>query len=152
MHQVKIPLVRWIEMIHQLRERGDSCRESGAFLLASKETYDIIDILYYDDLEPGCLNKGGIVFTHVGYSRLWAYCKDKDLRVVADVHTHPGRWTKQSVTDKMHPMIVVPDHLALIVPFYAKFNNGDIKGVGAYQYLGSKQWKNYKGKKNIIQN
>lgn len=151
MHQVKIPLDKWTEMIHQLRLRGEGCRESGAFLLASKEDYKVIDIVYYDDLEPGCLSKGYIVFTHAGYSRLWNYCKENNIRVVADIHTHPGRWTKQSATDKQHPMIIVRDHLALIVPFYARFNNDTIKGIGAYHYLGDKQWKNYNLKKNIIQ-
>ena len=67
---------------------------------------------YYDDLDPGCL-VGNIHIRAAGFSKLWDLCDVESLRVVADIHTHPGASVAQSSIDRANPMIAREGHLAL---------------------------------------
>jgi proteasome lid subunit RPN8/RPN11 len=112
------------ELIEQLAVRGRGARESGAFLLTDRNSpkdrlpQPVTAIAYYDDLDPDCLN-GVINFTADGYTALGAVCRRRELRVVGDVHTHPGRRVAQSPIDAAHPMVALDGHVAIIVPQYA---------------------------------
>ncbi|MBB6627498.1 hypothetical protein H5V45_09200 [Nocardioides sp. KIGAM211] len=136
----------FLTMMRQLERHGEHRREAGAFLLASAaaaaETTRVHRVLnglwhriptrlasasrhahvdavtavaYYKDLDPGCLT-GGITFHAIGYTRLSELCRSQGLRVVADIHLHPGNGTRQSTTDADHPMVACAGHLALIAP------------------------------------
>ena len=70
---------------------------------------------YFDDLDPECL-VGNIHIRASGFSKLWDLCDVEGLRVVADIHTHPGTSVAQSSIDRANPMIAREGHLALIVP------------------------------------
>jgi hypothetical protein len=133
----------WSELILQLRNRGENRRESGAFLLASPDSQEIRDFICYDDLDPSCYDTGIIVLQSAGYRPLWEYCTSHALTAIADVHTHPIRWTGQSAADKAHPMIVQQGHISLIVPRYAQGNIRSLKGVGFHEYLGDLRWKTH---------
>lgn len=133
----------WTKLIAELCSRGDGIRESGAFLLAAINKKIVTDFICYDDCDPDCLKGRYIEFSGEGYSMLWEHCRVHDLHVVADVHTHPRSWTGQSETDKAHPMILFPGHVALIVPHYAQYNADSITGVGAFEYQGDKKWKSF---------
>ena len=93
---------------------GDS--EAGAFLLGSRHGGErsVAKAVYFDDLDPDCL-VGSIHFRAAGYSKLWDLCDAEELRVLADVHTHPGTRVAQSSIDRENPMIARIGHLALIV-------------------------------------
>jgi len=130
----------WRKLILDLRRRGRGRRESGAFLLAPADRTRIDLYICYDDLDPKCLDSGIIVFRGSGYVPLWELCLKTHHKVVADVHTHPGRWTEQSGSDQTHPMVGVAGHLALIVPHFARENVGSLRGVGVHRYLGNHQW------------
>jgi len=127
-------------MIADLKARGRGKRESGAFLLGPLEGKTITEYICYDDLDPRSLDTGIIEFDHIGFSKLWPYCVKKQIRVYADVHTHPGGGTRQSGLDIDNPMIVEKGHIAFIVPNYAQNNRQHLQGVGVYEYLGSKKW------------
>ena len=72
------------------------------------------------------------------------------MRVIADIHTHPGRLTALSDTDWDNPMIPRSGHIALIVPSYAKGNSFNLNGVGAHLYLGNSRWESMKKPSDLI--
>lgn len=136
----------WDELLEKLRERGNGVRESGAFLLGVGDgaRRTARRIVLYDDLDPNCLNEGYVHFDGRHYGRLWEICAQESLSVVADVHTHPCG-PGQSHSDKTHPMVSIPGHIALIVPNYAQgaVTAGD---VGVYVYRGRYRWTEYRGR------
>jgi len=136
----------WHELLEKLRERGGGVRESGAFLLGVGDgaRRAARRIVLYDDLDPNCLNEGYVRFDGRHYGRLWEICAQESLSVVADVHTHPYG-PGQSHSDKTHPMVSIPGHIALIVPHYAQ---GELStaDVGVYVYRGRYRWKAYQSR------
>lgn len=141
---IDVPL--WDELLSKLRERGGGFRESGAFLLGTDNDGDRVvrRIVLYDDLDPNCLNEGYVHFDGHCYGRLWELCAQASLSVVGDVHTHPYG-PGQSHSDKLHPMVSIPGHIALIVPNYAQ---GLIRAsdIGVYVYHGRYRWTAYGGR------
>jgi proteasome lid subunit RPN8/RPN11 len=137
----------WEELLQKLRERGGGVRESGAFLLGAGTGAERTAqrIVLYDDLDPNCLDQGYVHFDGRYYSNLWEICALELLSVVADVHTHPYG-PGQSHSDRTHPMIAIPGHLALIVPNFAQ---GAVAAadVGVYVYRGRHRWSAYRGRR-----
>lgn len=135
----------WAELTHELSVRGRGSRESGAFLLAPKngDGRTVTWIVYLDDLDPDCL-VGGIHFDGMAYRRLREVAIEREARVVADVHTHPGEWVEQSHTDQDNPMVARAGHIALIIP---NFSAPPIKvhQVGVHEYLGDRGWRSWFG-------
>jgi hypothetical protein len=125
----------------QLKRRGNGVRESGAFLLGNLGGCKIKHFIPYDDLDPAALDSGIIAFQGLGFVPLWNYCQRNRMQVLADVHTHGGKWTGQSETDRTNPMIETPGHVALIIPNFAHGNKASLKGVGIYEYLGNHKWR-----------
>lgn len=140
MQPLFIPVLLWYSLIKALRRRSKGIRESGAFLLGSAESNKIAFFVLYDDLDPHCLDKGIIIFDGAGFVTLWKLCEEKHLKVLADIHTHPGRFVVQSGTDKINAMISKKGHIALIVPNYARNYFLDFKGIGIYEYLEHNRW------------
>ena len=132
----------WANLIGELRTRGNALKESGAFLLARPGSRRVVRAAYYDDLDPRCLDSGYIQFDGAGYVPLSEICEGSGLRIIGDVHTHPGSWTGQSQADRDHPMMARAGHIALIVPHFARKNRFTLKGVGAYLYQGDGRWQN----------
>lgn len=141
---LKIDALLWEELLQKVRERGGGVRESGAFLLGNGNERVVRNIVLYDDLDPNCLNEGYVHFDGRYYGRLWELCAQASLSVVADVHTHPYG-PGQSHSDKTHPMVSIPGHIALILPNYAQ---GSIctSDIGLYIYLGRYRWTAYHGR------
>jgi hypothetical protein len=134
----------WRSLLAALEERGQGRRESGAFLCTSHMTRPRVTcFVLYDELDPDCLT-GGIDFHGIGYHRLSDYCHDHGVRVIADVHTHPGRHTRQSLLDQGHPMVSRAGHVALVVPHFAK---GRIRphDVGVHRYRANYEWDEWHG-------
>ncbi len=145
--RLEIDAALFAGMMSQLAHRGGGSRESGAFLLtttasepaAADGAWQLVTaIAYYDDLDPGSLT-GDITFTADGYTALAAICRRNGLKIAADIHTHPGRWVRQSQTDETHPMVALPGHIALIAPRYAQ-GLIEIRDLGAHHYHGDGQW------------
>lgn len=140
---IRIPVCLWAKLLRDLRRKGQGRGESGAFLLGRDDNSPgrVTAYLPYDAIDPGAYQGGAIQFHAVGYAALWAYCKDKQLQVLADVHTHPGRDVGQSSIDQRHPMVPVVGHTAMIVPHFANTSWWSLKAVGVYEYLGNFQWR-----------
>ena len=142
---IKIPRPLWARAIFQLRKRSDGRRESGAFLLCAKNpaASKVTAFICYDDLDPDAYQSGAIAFHAAGYSTLWQHCDECGLRVLADVHTHPGGSVQQSWIDQRNPMIPTVGHTALIVPNFGQTPWWHLKEVGVYEYLGSFNWRSH---------
>lgn len=141
-HELSCSWLVWRRLLAGLRQRGRSySRESGAFLLGRDAggRRRIVEFVLYDDLDPNCLETGIIRFDGRYFGRLWEICRQRNLAVVADVHTHPGS-SHQSDSDRAHPMITQAGHIALIVPRFAKtpVRRTD---VGMYRYQGAGRWR-----------
>jgi proteasome lid subunit RPN8/RPN11 len=140
----------WRELLGELEHRGEGWRESGAFLCAdvSGKRPDVTRLVYFDDLDPDCLN-GGIHIVGTAYSKLWDICEAENLRVVGDVHTHPGANVAQSCIDSSSPALARVGHVALIVPNLAA---GDIgpSAVGVHLYQGDAGWRSWFSRRATI--
>ena len=142
---IHLPLWLWAKIIFDLRRKGKGRGESGAFLLGrdGNSPARVTAYLPYDDIDSCAYQGGAIQFHAAGYAALWAYCKKKQLQVLADVHTHPGRDVGQSPIDQRHPMVPVVGHTAMIVPHFGKTGWWSHDAVGVYEYIGNFQWRSH---------
>lgn len=140
--RIKIPRLTWMNLVGELQRRGQSRRESGAFLLGSATNNDrkVSRFVCYDDLDPAALETGYVMFHARGLSALWALCSEQQLKVLADVHTHPTSDVRQSSIDQDHPMLPVKGHVALILPRYGKTSKWSLAGVGMHVFQGGRRW------------
>src|SRR5579863_3953362 len=148
--KIEINRLFWFALTKELHRRGGNKRESGAFLLSREESSRIVRAVYYNDLDTHCLDRGYIHFDGAGYVPLWNICQNEKLRVVADVHTHPTRWTDQSESDEANPMIAQKGHVALIIPSYARRLRFSLRGVAVFEYLGDGDWKKWAAHSGIV--
>jgi len=137
----------WRRLVLELRRRGHGRHESGAFLLTPQNRDDgrVTTFVCYDDLDPDAYEGGAIAFHAVGHAALWELCERRGLRVLADVHTHPRSYIRQSPTDEHNPMIPLKGHIALILPHYAHTPWRTLDRSGVYEYLGNFQWRTHPG-------
>jgi proteasome lid subunit RPN8/RPN11 len=134
------------QLADELRRRARGQREAGAFLLGTNRPHtvdgnpsiEVVDVAYYDDLDPSSLT-GNITFHSSGYRVLGQLCRDRQLEVVADIHTHPAGSVRQSSVDRRHPMIAVPGHLAFIAPDHAADLHHP-RQLGAHIFKGDGNW------------
>ncbi len=146
-HRLSCSSKLWRAGLDELHRRGGGRRESGAFLLGSRDgdRCRVNRFVFYDDLDPHSLDTGIVIFDGVGYGPLWRMCRETGLQVVADVHTHPGI-ARQSPSDRDNPMVAERGHLALIVPEFARRRVGPSE-LGIYEYEGDHRWRDRTGKK-----
>src|SRR6266576_2477320 len=90
---LRIHPTRWDALFAELASRGEGWKGSGAFLLTPKagDRRTVSEIVYFDELDPDALT-GAIHLRSLAFSRLWRICRERELAVLADVHTHPGAW------------------------------------------------------------
>lgn len=141
-HELSCSWLLWRRLTQALRERGrGESRESGAFLLGPKPSgapARVSEFVLYDDLDPRALDTGIVRFDGRHFGKLWALCRDRKLTVLADVHVHPAG-SGQSASDRAHPMIAEPGHIALILPNFARVPIPR-EDVGIYRYQGAGAW------------
>ena len=146
--RIQIDLDLWQEIVQELGRRSlGGSREAGVFLLVPREqgARRVVRAAYFDDLDSECL-VGNIHIRASGFSKLWGLCDAERLRVIADVHTHPGTSVSQSSTDQANPMIAREGHLALIVP-YQGTRPVQATDVGVHEYRGDRGWASWFGSK-----
>ena len=144
--RIRIDADLWQEIVQELGRRSlGGTRESGVFLLVSAEDEAgrVVRAAYFNDLDPECL-VGNIHIRASGFSKLWDLCDTKRLRVIADVHTHPGTSDVQSSIDRANPMIAREGYMALIVPHYGT-RPVQARDVGVHQYRGDRGWESWFG-------
>jgi proteasome lid subunit RPN8/RPN11 len=134
---------RWRTMTRELARRGRGERESGAFLLgnAKSDSRRVVGWIPFDDLDADALN-GAISIRGEAFNKLWEICRKEGLRVLADVHTHPGGHVRQSHTDESNPMVAQRGHIAIILPRFAQ-DRPRLDELGVHVYEGNRTWKSY---------
>jgi hypothetical protein len=144
--RVRFTRPQWSELISELGRRAGGVRESGAFLLADVRFRfpTVRRIVYYDDLDPRSLN-GGVLLRSSAYGTLWRLCSNHGLRVIADLHTHPGDFVSQSDTDRTHPTIATAGHVAIVVPHLAGRPIAPAE-CGVHVYRGGHRWESHFGR------
>jgi proteasome lid subunit RPN8/RPN11 len=129
----------WAELLDGLRQRGRYERESGAFLLGQIDgPRRVMSIVFYNEIDPAAFDTGIIVIDGGCMADLWRICRERGELVVADVHTHGGS-AGQSESDRKHPIIAEPGHVAMILPNFAA-EPVRLKEIGLYRYLGRFDW------------
>jgi proteasome lid subunit RPN8/RPN11 len=132
-----------VQVLRELRSRGDGVREAGGFLIGRRDASGarrITGLIPYDEVDPLAL-RGIIVFDGSKMDRVWARCAELGVEVVADLHTHPGGYG-QSRTDQANPMLPERGHMALIVPNFADRDYGPGQ-IGIYEFLGRGAWRDH---------
>lgn len=135
--QIHIKNSLWQDLCRDLESSSARRQESGAFLLGAENRID--SYVLYDQLDKNCLFQGVIRLEGKHYGRLGKICRERSQKVIADVHTHPGR-EHQSSIDRANPIIDERGHIGLIIPFYAT-RNPTPSTTGVYQYLGNRCWR-----------
>lgn len=135
----------WAAILAHLRHAGAGVGESGAFLLGKvlRDLRVATDFLPYEWLQHDALHAEFVQLSGASFSRLWDYCAEHALEVVADVHTH-RYGAAQSRSDRENPMLAVAGHIALIVPDFAQ-GLVDLENLGLYVYQGAHRWQRYRG-------
>lgn len=138
--RVRMTHEQWDDLVAELGRRAGGVREAGAFLLADTDgdRRTVRRVVYFDDVDPTCLT-GGISMHSSGFDALWAICSADKLRVIADVHTHPGDFVRQSDIDEANPMIATSGHVAIIVPHLAA-RTVKARDCGVHTYRGAHTW------------
>jgi hypothetical protein len=153
LHKLAVPRGTWERGAAELARRGQGRRESGAFILGSHRggRRHADRFVFYDDLDPHCLDSGIVVFDGaVGFPKLWAICRQTDLDVVADVHTHGGLGAaRQSGIDERNPMIARRGHIALVVPNLAQ-GHERTTDIGKHVYAGNFKWKDHSSDEHFL--
>jgi hypothetical protein len=145
---LKIHVLLWRRLYSELRKRSGGRRESGAFLLGTGSR--ICEFICYDDIDPTALETGIVKIKGVAFVRVWEYCALRQIKVLADVHTHPSDWTEQSYSDQSHPVVSQAGHIAIILPSFASRRWPSLRGAGIYEYLGEHRWKSGKVKISLL--
>ncbi|RFS15687.1 Mov34/MPN/PAD-1 family protein [Emticicia sp. C21] len=139
---MKISFYRWLCLTIGLRRRGKGIRESGAFLIGKVGSTRISKIIFYDELDPNAFKSGIIELEGLGHGKLAEMLKNFRGEVLADIHTHPiGCSTRQSDSDRRHPMVRLKGHIAFIAPDFALNKFLMPKDCSAYLYEGSFKWR-----------
>ena len=130
----------WQSLLGHLCDQGKGIQESGAFLLGSINGNQrmIRSFLPYERLQADALHRDYVSLNSDSFSKLWALCREHNVSVVGDVHTHRFG-PQQSRSDRANPMIARKGHMAIIVP---RFAHGKIESreVGLHCYQGAHKW------------
>lgn len=136
-----ISVFLWFKLIAGLGKRGQGTRESGGFLMGKPEKRKVVKVVFYDQFDENVSDSGIIKFK--GGAVFFEYLANEKLEVLADIHSHPTSDTRQSDSDKEHPMIRLKGHIAIIAPNYAKNLFIFPKDCSVYGYLGNFEWKKF---------
>lgn len=131
----------WAAGTRELERRTlKASRESGAFLLGEDkgEHKQILEFVFYDDVDPHALDTGIVRFAGNKLPALWEHCRRRGYGIVADVHVHPFGYG-QSASDRADPVMPRAGHIAIIIPHFARRETRP-GGIGLYEYLGDGRW------------
>ena len=139
MRKIIVPIRLWVQLIYGLKTRCQGKRESGGLLSSKRGKLKVKEIVFYDQFDKTVSDSGIIEFK--GGVRLYEYLANKNMEIMADIHTHPTSNTSQSTSDKSHPIIRIKGHIAIIAPNFAKNIFLLPKDCSIYEYQGELTWK-----------
>lgn len=132
----------WLETWEGLRLRGEGLREAACVWGGTREaTVDrATSVTFLDDL-PGV--RAGARYhrlTRVTIAALFEVLTRNGDMIVADIHTHPERWTGLSRTDAASPIEFRPGLPAMVIPHFATVAP-TLAGLGLHEYIGDGRWR-----------
>lgn len=132
----------WEQTWAGLLSHGGGEREAACLWAGTRNgALEIVrEVLFFEDF--GETNQGPL---HHRIPRnvtaaMFAHLQSTQELILADVHTHPGRWVDLSPVDSAHPIEYRIGLLALVIPAYAK-GRRVLSRVGVHEYLGEGQWR-----------
>lgn len=132
----------WVQTWTGLQKRGGGVRESacvwGGIRSTAQDTAQ--SVVFLDDL-PG-VNAGARYhqLSRKTVEALFKILMTNHHMIVADIHTHPGRWVDLSPTDAEHPVEFRRGLPAMIIPNFA-MNPPTLDGLGLHEYMGEGDWR-----------
>jgi proteasome lid subunit RPN8/RPN11 len=132
----------YAKLMADVARSGRGVKEAGAFLLGSiaPDRRKATAYIMYDSVAPESSRKHVYVaFTSQEMARAWEICYASGLQVVADIHSHP-QGPQQSISDRAHPIVSLPGHVALIAPFFA-MRNPQPADLGVHVFEGAGCWR-----------
>jgi proteasome lid subunit RPN8/RPN11 len=139
-HKLRCSRALWRSICRELCERSEGRHESGCFLLgrAIDGCKVVSDTVYYDELDPNAYASGVCILKANSFGKLWKICRERDLDVVADIHTHLFS-ANQSQADRTNPMIAEKGYIALIAPQLCCKRSAPAD-MNIYEYQGAHRW------------
>jgi len=125
-----------------LRNRGQGWHETACVWAGHRSGQEerVVEIIFLDDL-PGVesfelQHRTSRTATEILFEML----RQKQLSIIADVHTHPEDWVDLSRVDQAHPIEYRPGLTALVLPYYAS-REPSINATGVHIYCGKGRWR-----------
>jgi len=97
-----------------------------------------------DTLDEHAYDSGVCILEAPAFAKLWGICRERQLTVVGDVHSH-GSLALQSEADRTNPMVARAGHVALIAPDFAR-PPVKLRHLGVYEYRGNHEWNDHTGR------
>lgn len=140
-HIISIPAYIWDETVRGLAGRSQGLRESGCIWAGKRNelTWTVKEVVFLDDLPGVRRHQLYHRMPRVAINKLFELLREKDLQIIADLHTHPTDWVELSDTDKIHPIEYRIGLIAIVFPNFAQFPHTFIN-LGVHEYLGSSEW------------
>lgn len=140
--EILISTTQWKETWAGLKIRGQESREALCVWAGDRKSqpWKVLEVVFLDDF-PGV--EGFARFHRVSREAVTALFRclhQKNLQLIADVHSHPGSWVGLSDIDMEHPLEFRVGFLSLVLPSYA-IPKPDIGAVGVHEYIGNMEWK-----------
>jgi proteasome lid subunit RPN8/RPN11 len=145
-HRLRCSRQLWTAISREIDRRGARLHEAGAFLLGHMEgsCRVVSDVVFYDELDEHAYDSGVCILEAPAFAKLWGICRERQLTVVGDVHSHGGL-ALQSEADRTNPMVARAGHVALIVPDFAR-PPVKLRHLGVYEYRGNHEWNDHTGR------
>lgn len=131
----------WVSTWEGLQCRSAGQVESACVWLGprSNTTQVALEAVFLDDL-PGTIGRRLQHRTsRQAVAMLLEVARQKQLSIVADLHTHPSDWVDLSDVDQEHPIEYRVGLIALVLPSFA-IGAPDLARTGVHEYLGNGKW------------
>ncbi|MFN7138214.1 MAG: hypothetical protein ACK4UN_02625 [Limisphaerales bacterium] len=100
-----------------------------------------MEALYFIDDIPGGFGEAGYHYTPTENLATLFSQLERDKRVIiADVHTHPGKWVGLSKIDMENPIEFRRGLPAIVLPHFAA-GSPSLARCGVHEYLGRGEWR-----------
>lgn len=131
----------WVSTWEGLQLRSAGQVEAACVWLGTRtDTAQVaVEVVFLDDL-PGTIGRRLQHRTsRQAVAMLLEIAREKQLSIVADLHTHPSDWIDLSEVDQEHPIEYRRGLIALVLPRFA-LGLPDLARTGVHEYIGNGQW------------
>jgi len=137
--RLRWPRRHFRRVISELHQRCDKHCGCGAFMVGEEYQHDhtVTDAIYFDDLDPKIDDRGAMLITSDGLSRLFAICRQTDRMLLGDIRA-PRRDVTRVRPEQENPPISQYGYIRMFVTLHAP--PIDPRLVAVFRYRGSQRW------------